>query len=226
MQNNQDHHKIIRGCDVTDCSGVHYGLGLCHRHWLQWKKHGTITGNPCNSRLDDNEFIITDNVCRIVLRDTMGTRVGEALVDAEDIDKVIHFKWHLASVGYARTTDPETGKSIYLHKYIINNPKLITDHVNGMRLDCRKLKLRNCSRTENNRHSRKRSRPCSSIYKGVTYDRFRTKWIAQIRCDGKHKHLGRFTTEREAALAYNASAGSIFGQYAWLNDVPSTRKEV
>ena len=37
--------------------------------------------------------------------------------------------------------------------------------------------------------------------------------------DGKRKHLGYFSTEIEAAEAYNIKAVEIFGPFAKLNDL-------
>jgi hypothetical protein len=42
----------------------------------------------------------------------------------------------------------------------------------------------------------------SSQYKGVSWFKIINKWMAYIRIDGKKKHLGYFTDEYEAHLAY------------------------
>ena len=41
--------------------------------------------------------------------------------------------------------------------------------------------------------------------KGYTWDKERKKWMAQIRVNGTHIHLGRFDTEEEAHQAYLAA---------------------
>lgn len=43
------------------------------------------------------------------------------------------------------------------------------------------------------------------------------KWVAQITIDGKRKLLGRFSTEAEAAIAYNNAAKLHYGEFANLN---------
>ena len=50
----------------------------------------------------------------------------------------------------------------------------------------------------------KRVRPSgfSSQYKGVSWYRKNKKWVAQMRINGKLKHLGYFTCELEASEAY------------------------
>lgn len=49
----------------------------------------------------------------------------------------------------------------------------------------------------------------TSAFRGVHFDHRRRRWCAQITVDKKHKHLGRFATEDEAAAAYQAYVESI-----------------
>lgn len=50
--------------------------------------------------------------------------------------------------------------------------------------------------------------------KGVTFVNRRNKYIAQIKINGKKKHLGSFKTESEAAEAYMKSARKNYGELA------------
>jgi len=59
----------------------------------------------------------------------------------------------------------------------------------------------------------------SSQYKGVAWDKSRSKWLAYIKHGGKHIHLGRFENEEEAARTYNKAAKKFFGKFATLNGV-------
>jgi hypothetical protein len=43
----------------------------------------------------------------------------------------------------------------------------------------------------------------SSSHKGVSWDKRRNKWLAQIKRNKKHIFIGRFNTEQEALEAYN-----------------------
>lgn len=49
----------------------------------------------------------------------------------------------------------------------------------------------------------KRNRNHSSIFKGVSWDASRKKWVAYIRIDGKTINLGRFVSEIDASQAFN-----------------------
>ncbi|MEM7806806.1 MAG: AP2 domain-containing protein [Planctomycetota bacterium] len=57
----------------------------------------------------------------------------------------------------------------------------------------------------------------SSRYKGVGWDDNRKMWNGQFTVGRTHIGLGRFTSEREAALAYDAAAFAAFGDKTFLN---------
>lgn len=58
----------------------------------------------------------------------------------------------------------------------------------------------------------------SSIYKGVSWNKFANKWSASIKLDYKKKHLGYFLSEEDAAKAYNEAAIENLGvEYSELN---------
>jgi len=63
----------------------------------------------------------------------------------------------------------------------------------------------------------RRKQQGTSTYKGVNWHRQHQKWQAQIAKDKKNYHLGYFTSELEAAKAYDAKAKEFFGEFAHLN---------
>lgn len=109
-----------------------------------------------------------------------------------------------------------TRKIWSLHREIMGNPEgLVVDHINGDILDNRKYNLRVCTTKENIRNSKPQEG--TSTYKGVSWDKDRNKWIAQIKVDRKGIHLGRFDSEIQAAEAYDNAAINYYGEYARLN---------
>jgi len=94
------------------------------------------------------------------------------------------------------------------------------DHVNGT---SDPLTLRLAIYVENQANSKKRpsvnGQKCSSMYKGVTWDKQAKKWRAGIGFKGKKLYLGIFTNEKEAAAAYNKAAIKFFGEFANLNKI-------
>jgi AP2-like factor (euAP2 lineage) len=59
----------------------------------------------------------------------------------------------------------------------------------------------------------------TSQYKGVYWSSYHQKWAAHIHVSGRKVYIGRYATQREAALAYNDAAEEHFGEYARLNEI-------
>jgi hypothetical protein len=92
------------------------------------------------------------------------------------------------------------------------------DHINNIRTDNRLINLRWATSSENARHKNKKAN-CSSIYKGVCWDKQKNKWTAQCK-NKKQTHLGAFNDEQDAAKAYNAYIiTNNLQEFAVLNDV-------
>ena len=63
----------------------------------------------------------------------------------------------------------------------------------------------------------KKLKNTTSKYMGVYFDRTRNKWATKINFNKKSVYIGRFNTEIEAALAYNAKAIELYSADAKLN---------
>jgi hypothetical protein len=66
----------------------------------------------------------------------------------------------------------------------------------------------------------------SSSFRGVHFEKANQCWIATITHHYSHIWIGRFVSEREAALAYDAKATELLGQNARLNYDPKTGKRI
>lgn len=143
-----------------------------------------------------------------------------AIVDDEDFDRANKHKW--AALKNEWTTYVAwkvNGSTIYLHRFImglVHGDKRQVDHIDRNGLNCSRKNLRICSQSENQRNTA-RHRDGSSRFKGVSYDKPRNKWKAQICLDYKNRLIGRFKTEEEAARAYDRAAAIAFGPFARLN---------
>ena len=104
----------------------------------------------------------------------------------------------------------------------IDNPdgKPFVDHVNHNVTDNTVLNLRWVSISENNMNQTKRLNT-SSKHKGVSFNKQLHKWHAYANIDGTRKHLGYFSSEKEAGAKYNEYALEHFGEYALLNKISS-----
>jgi hypothetical protein len=90
------------------------------------------------------------------------------------------------------------------------------DHINGDPTDNRKLNMRLCTLSQN---SQNRRSLVDRKYKGIYFCKNRKNWVAQISINGKTKNIGRFLTDKQAAIAYNEQAKIHHGEFARLNDV-------
>mgnify|MGYP003693895425 CR=1 FL=1 len=111
------------------------------------------------------------------------------------------------------------GKDVALHHFVTGVPgHVLIDHRNRNPLDNRKKNLRVADLSKNGMNARKhrRGRPTSK-YKGVWWDKSRSKWAAMIRAYKKSILSGRFASEEEAARAYDQAAKKLHGEFALLN---------
>lgn len=158
-----------------------------------------------------------------------------ALVDDVSFEKVKDKK-------YFAVTSPKSpnvyacrkvkGKRVWLAYDILGvdrdecrKKNLVIDHINNDTLDNRLENLRLATISQNNMNTKglkqrrkKRPRPTSQ-YKGVSYSTRYAKWKASIHVDMKEIYLGRYESEQDAALAYNAAALFYYGEFATLNPV-------
>lgn len=144
-------------------------------------------------------------------------------VDIRDASRVLRYRWYLFNNPVNRkkyAVREERGKRVTLHRWLLNaHPSEDVDHFNGDGLDNRRENLRKATATQNARNARKRKHGTSK-YKGVCKDLSRggrLTWRARIRVDLKLIHLGRFTVEEEAALAYDEAARRLHGEFACVN---------
>jgi len=144
-----------------------------------------------------------------------------ALVDDEDFAPVSKYCWHVSQGYVVHSVTPLT--KLRLHRVVMRPDKeQLVDHKNHNPLDCRKSNLRIATKADNNRNqilSSKRKAGASSEYKGVYWHKRDQKWRAQIGLNYKRIMLGNFSSELEAARAYNRAAKLFFGQFAFLNPV-------
>lgn len=98
------------------------------------------------------------------------------------------------------------------------DPPETVDHINGDRKDNRLCNLRAASRGENLKNMSVSGKG-SSKYKGVSWNKAVKQWTAYISVDNKKVHLGCFSSEEEAANAYNKRATVEYGEFARLNEI-------
>lgn len=142
-----------------------------------------------------------------------------ALVDDEDYERLNKYSWRVNrsyDTYYARCSVGSRVKNYMQHKILLAPPGTEIDHIDRDGLNNQKANLRLCTHSQNLMNQRHRI-GCTSEYKGVCWDRGRRKWKTRIAIDGITINLGRFQSEKEAALAYNDAAVKYFGEFARPN---------
>ncbi len=144
-----------------------------------------------------------------------------ALIENEDYEELTKHKWYAAENHYGgfRAVREAANRTIYMHREILDigyGDKLQVDHINHNTLDNRRVNLRLCNNRDNSRN-RKSQKNSSSKYKGVTWCKRTRKWATQIKLREGNRFLGYFNSEIKAALAYDAKAKELFGEFSNLN---------
>lgn len=150
----------------------------------------------------------------IAMKEIPLTQGKVALVDDEDFEGLIHYKWYpiktLSNCYAARNIPKSKGKIIYMHRAILNPPSnMQIDHINGNGLDNRKENLRVVTNRENQQNLRDSPiRKYTSKYPGVS-KLSSGKFRALIQIKKVNKYLGQFENELDAANAYQKECLSL-----------------
>jgi hypothetical protein len=143
-----------------------------------------------------------------------------ALVDDEDYEELMKYKWSAMTSGYAHratliSSKPRKFLTTSMHQYIMGlkhgDPRMV-DHIDGNKRNNQRSNLRICTVSENGRN--KKSTKNTSGYKGVTWDKERGKWMAQIKVNKKLVYLGRYDDPHVAHKAYCEAALKLHGEFA------------
>lgn len=143
---------------------------------------------------------------------------GTVLVSDADFEFLSQFRWHLHSAGYAYRAKKVGRKqtNFLMHREIMEVPcGLLVDHIDGNRLNNQRENLRVATHAQNARNNG--AILGTSAKRGVSWHTSKGKWRATIKMDGKARHIGYFSTEEEAAIAYDRAASGLFGEFARLN---------
>jgi len=145
----------------------------------------------------------------ILLRSREGEVRAVAFIDEADSHLAQHRRY-LSSEGYAaRSASHGEGSRqvIYLHREVLGLEIGDTrqgDHINGNRLDCRRVNLRIVTSPQNN-HNLPARRNSTSRYRGVGFHKATGTWKARVTLNGREHHLGYFHNEVDAAEAVSAA---------------------
>lgn len=144
------------------------------------------------------------------------TKGLSALVDDEDYEELMKFKWCAHSHGYAKRDEGgrKSKRVIYMHRVVARAMEGDhVDHINGNKLDNTRANLRICTHQENCCNRGVQSNNTSGA-KGVSLLKSTGRYMARIKQYGKSKYLGVFATPEEANAAYAKAAKEHFGEFS------------
>ena len=147
-----------------------------------------------------------------------------AIVDPDDYWHLSKHKWYAAKMNgcfYAvRGIVTKDGKRRHLpiHRCIIKVPdNMFVDHINHNGLDNRKANLRPATHQQNVWNRKLVRKGSKSRYIGLQWDKRSKKWQVNMRIDRQLRGFGSYTSEIEAAKAYDRAAKKHRGEFAVLN---------
>lgn len=156
---------------------------------------------------------------RLYLSTKEGRLIGISFQDRDLVGRTVYARLRRK---YLECRIKHDGKTVSLSRLIMSRVlgrKLTSsefvDHKDRNPTNNTRKNLRVCTVAENNRNVAKRSIACTSIMKGVRFQK--GAWVAEISANKVRFYLGRYETEREAAAAYNGAAIILHRDFAVLN---------
>jgi len=158
------------------------------------------------------------------------TQGWAAWVDKADYAELSAHVWCtlIVSNGRAYAVREIDNKAVYMHRLILNSRKSQeVDHRKHLSeikvVDNRRSNLRACTRTQNLANQSRLKLSIKRPFKGVAQcDYFgkrgmTTAWKAGVTVAGKLLYFGRYKKALMAAVAYDAAAMFLFGEFAYTN---------
>lgn len=141
-----------------------------------------------------------------------------ALVDDEDYEELMKYKWHYDhniytgmsyAVGYIGNN-----KKIRMHRFIMKSPdNTVCDHINRNTLDNRKENLRNVTISQNAMNRKATSRNKLGL-KNISFRKENSKFRVQIEMNGKIVFYNQYETLEEAIQARDEALKKYHGEFA------------
>lgn len=218
-----------------------HGYCLCSKHMHQLFNHGKFLDNNPRTQNDLNEYKIIGNTVVFDLYDGIcSNKIGEFIIDFEDIEKVKYHKWRL-SHGHVITGLPSKGTQRELSWVVLGldnrdekNKNIVVDHISGNAMDNRKCNLRICTQSQNLLNKSYMSNNTSGFI-GVSYKKERNSYDPEIRIGSVRCHLGQTKSMEEAVYKRMIAEELIFGEFnneteherklQFTKNIPIDRKE-
>ncbi len=152
-------------CGQADPEAI-YMRGLCSIHYWRRKREAPL---HARTKFTPNNMRVYENHVEMDLYDVDQNLNGVTVFDLEDMERVKEHKWYLDPNGYVRS-----GNRLSLHRFILDPipDDLLVDHINGDKVDNRKMFLRLVNHQQN--------RWNTQLSVGIRKDKIPGKWTVYI----------------------------------------------
>lgn len=153
------------------------------------------------------------------MKEVLLTQGKVAIVDDIDYDNITRYKWQFNGYAYRTIKAGNKRRSLRMHRFVMGEAPvgMVTDHINGNKLDNRRNNLRFVTKSMNTMNYYAKSKKKNAKYRGVFCIEKDQLWDACGYYMYKSYHLGRFKSQEDAGIAYNDWATETIGEEAILN---------
>ena len=155
---------------------------------------------------------------QIPLRNRKSECVGYALADLDDAEMLLQksFNLHTSKDGFQYAKSGKVG----MHMLLLGKKKgFIVDHINGDKLDNRRINLRFATRKQNAENKPKKEN-CTTHYIGVhASSRNKNKWEVSATTNEGRLYIGVYDDPKQAAIMYDIYTIATFGSQARTNNL-------
>lgn len=158
----------------------------------------------------------------IPIKDEDGVVIDYVIVDDKNWHDLMLYSWCRTRKHFLSNMK---GKICRMHRYILLGDDAFTNKNNVHHIDGnpKNNKISNLYEVRPGINvlnvSKCKTRATSSKYVGVSYDKTKKKFKAEIRCNHQYYFCGYHNTEKDAARARNAKALELFEEHANLHDI-------
>lgn len=201
---------------------------VCSKHMHQIFQYGhPLDSNPRTNN-DLNDYMIASDGVYFNLYNQKNEKIGEFVIDFEDIEKVKYHKWrishsHVVTGLPAKHTQKDLSWIVLdlSQEYIYKN-NVVVDHKDGNAFNNRKSNLRICTQSENVLNKSFTSNNTSGFI-GVSCRKDRDSYDPEIRIGHIRCHLGYTTTLEEAVYKRYYAEQLLFKEFA--NETEQSKKK-